>query len=437
MKKLLFILAGITSFSTTLFSQTNVNGVIGSSVTWTTQNSPYIVTGNTVISSNVTITIEPGVTVRFRKNKQLLLRGNLVGLGTVTDTIQFISDTAANQWAGILVDNASYNPNVNLRYLKAVNSNILFNVSSYSAGNSDTLISLVNCVFDKHDRVIDYTSDSPKNHFIYVDSCSITTFSYYFSWTASNMIIKNTKFNGQNCPYGRALYNGTGQATIIDHCEFSGFSDCAVLVGGSITNSTFFGNNYAVSTMGDNDPSLHYNDISNNQNGIAAWNYNVPNSASQITNNKICNTQYNIVKIYSADTYAPNNCWCLNDSALIQAKMMDFFTQANLGIVYFMPFDVSCISATEVVEQQINKKDQFTLFPNPAKGFVNFKLNDLSEGQKTELEILDIQGNIIFKALLTTENNQTAIDLREMSNGVYLLKIKTNSGIQIRKFIKE
>ena len=49
-------------------SQTNVSGGIYSNTTWTFANSPYIVIDTVVVFPNVTLTIEPGVIVKFAKN---------------------------------------------------------------------------------------------------------------------------------------------------------------------------------------------------------------------------------------------------------------------------------------------------------------------------------------------------------------------------------
>ena len=48
-----------------VYGATEVTGVIGSDITWTLANSPYNITGPVLVSSGVTLTIEPGVTVNF------------------------------------------------------------------------------------------------------------------------------------------------------------------------------------------------------------------------------------------------------------------------------------------------------------------------------------------------------------------------------------
>ena len=59
--RLIKIISGLVAFSTVY--ATDVSGVISSNTTWAKANSPYNVTGNILVNSGVTLTIEAGVTV--------------------------------------------------------------------------------------------------------------------------------------------------------------------------------------------------------------------------------------------------------------------------------------------------------------------------------------------------------------------------------------
>ena len=60
MKRLAFI---VFLFYTILFADTNVSGDVSGN--WTLANSPYIATNNLVLQSTDTLTINPGVEIRF------------------------------------------------------------------------------------------------------------------------------------------------------------------------------------------------------------------------------------------------------------------------------------------------------------------------------------------------------------------------------------
>ncbi|MCW4033784.1 MAG: hypothetical protein NWF03_00295 [Candidatus Bathyarchaeota archaeon] len=62
--------------------------MISSDTTWTKANSPYYLTGNLVVSTGVTLTIQSGVTVNMG-GCQLIVNGTLRAKGSSTDLIQF------------------------------------------------------------------------------------------------------------------------------------------------------------------------------------------------------------------------------------------------------------------------------------------------------------------------------------------------------------
>ena len=57
---------------------TEVDGPIISDTTWTLANSPYIVVANVEVWQGVTLTIQPGVVVKFNKDKLLQVNGTLI-----------------------------------------------------------------------------------------------------------------------------------------------------------------------------------------------------------------------------------------------------------------------------------------------------------------------------------------------------------------------
>ncbi len=73
-------------------SGTSVGGIIWENTTWTLENSPYIITDTVQIPANVTLTIEPGVTVTGSGN-MFLVHGRIYAHGTIDDKITFTGGT--------------------------------------------------------------------------------------------------------------------------------------------------------------------------------------------------------------------------------------------------------------------------------------------------------------------------------------------------------
>ena len=103
---LLVLLLGATP---TLLGDTAISASITADTTWTAAGSPYILTGNIAIGgpAGVTLTINPGVTVKFATGSQLLVdyydKGALVANGTSSDPIVFTSNVSATAgaWPGL------------------------------------------------------------------------------------------------------------------------------------------------------------------------------------------------------------------------------------------------------------------------------------------------------------------------------------------------
>ena len=114
MKNILTLLIIVLfSISSKVNAQTNVSGALSSDTTWSLTNSPYIVTGNILVPSGVTLTIEAGVTVKVSSSAVIQNNGTLIAIGTSTDKITFTSNESspsAGDWKYIFFSNTSTDP---------------------------------------------------------------------------------------------------------------------------------------------------------------------------------------------------------------------------------------------------------------------------------------------------------------------------------------
>ena len=81
-----------------------VTGFIASDTTWSPAAcDPYTVTGSIIVQSGVTLTIEPGTTIKFNSLKALTVQGTLIARGTDVSQITFTSNigTAKGDWSYI------------------------------------------------------------------------------------------------------------------------------------------------------------------------------------------------------------------------------------------------------------------------------------------------------------------------------------------------
>tara|TARA_R110002110_G_C13388381_1_gene711749 strand:+ start:103 stop:1533 length:1431 start_codon:yes stop_codon:yes gene_type:complete len=78
--------------------------------------------------------------------------------------------------------------------------------------------------------------------------------------------------------------------------------------------------------------------------------------------------------------------------------------------------------------------NEILLYPNPTNGILNYKtLNN----ENFQLTIFDVTGKIMLKKILNSVNNISQIDISNVKNGMYFVKIETTKGSFAKKIIKE
>ena len=110
---LLTVVSSVFSFASTItvptVKATYVEGTIYLDTVWTLVDSPIVLLNNVTVDSAATLTIEPGVEVRFGGNFSLIVNGGLIADGAKDKMIRFTSNNptpTAGYWGTITFDGA-------------------------------------------------------------------------------------------------------------------------------------------------------------------------------------------------------------------------------------------------------------------------------------------------------------------------------------------
>lgn len=99
----------------------------------------------------------------------------------------------------------------------------------------------------------------------------------------------------------------------------------------------------------------------------------------------------------------------------------------NEAIIYSESGDNCCLGLTDIETPLINV-ESLNIFPNPATKVLNIVGSGI-----TEIQIIDINGNIIYKQKLNKENTQ--IDIQQFTKGFYLLRVFIDQRVITKKLM--
>ena len=88
-------------------------------------------------------------------------------------------------------------------------------------------------------------------------------------------------------------------------------------------------------------------------------------------------------------------------------------------------------STQSIVNNSLN--ESIHIYPNPTKDNLIIEINSTTTNQK--LEILNLVGQTLFTNIIN--NNKTTINISAFPSGVYIIKLYTDNGTIVKKFIKE
>ncbi len=115
---------------------------------------------------------------------------------------------------------------------------------------------------------------------------------------------------------------------------------------------------------------------------------------------------------------------------------LDSNNQANLfyaGSYYYID-DVSVVDCTVGINEIESYKNKIKLMPNPAKDELRI-MSDESGIKK--IEVCDVLNNVMLAESAEVKEKSITINVSNFASGTYFIKVFSNKGIAVKKFVKE
>jgi parallel beta-helix repeat protein len=293
-----FIIISLVFFVKLVFSQMNIPPGDVSGM-WTKENSPYLINGDIFIPLDSTLTIDPGVVIEFQGHYNLNVQGQLLAVGTESDTIVFtVNDTTGfsnlestnGSWRGIsFIYTSSVNDSSKIVYCMLQYGNDI--TSSYpDCGGGAIRVYGFNKLLISHcliERNIANSNDAPTGGGIEItDHSNITV----INCTISRNIAEH---GGGIMIAGNAAPSIINCSIINNHANDSGGGICSWSSGEPLIKNVTISGNTATFGGGINlyqsSPQFINNLIINNQASAAGGILFNGNSHATVINNTICN----------------------------------------------------------------------------------------------------------------------------------------------------
>ncbi|HYV93439.1 MAG TPA: T9SS type A sorting domain-containing protein [Chitinophagales bacterium] len=477
-KKILATFILVTSVCFAVAGQTNVSGGIYTNTTWTSVNSPYIIVDTVVVFPGVTLTIQPGVVVKFANNKRLEIReAKLAALGTVADSITFTSNSLSpiqGIWSSIYLNAGAGTDTLKFNYCNFKYADVALNGNNY---NSNYSLVIKNSVFSYNNTAI--TSNWCNDALI--DSCTfnnnldygirgltnfhvnfckfinngiglskyvfLTTYAYitscdfYYNETGisdlctcvvENCTVKHNQYGISDGPYG-------GSYSVVKNCiiDSNYIAGLTINDGDSIINNKIRYNPIGLTDSMDVfffDNIISKNIIENNDVGIKLFFSFNQVYCNKISNNTTYDLYYSVV--FGSNLNAGNNYWSTFDSMATTAKIYDGYDNISLGLVNFMPLDSEqCYLQNGIATNTISAVPVISLsiFPNPVSNNLTVTLPANILG--TEIKIFNTLGELEYSSSAMAQTID--IDVSTLSRGVHIFQITAGNNISREKFIKQ
>ena len=399
------------------YAQTNVSGGIFSNTTWTVANSPYIVTDDVVVFASVTLTIEPGVIVKFNDAKGLEIRGNMQAIGNSSMPIVFTSSSstpAKGNWEGI----------------KFIN-NLISTLKYIEISYAKTAIHTTDAVYSE----IDFENAFFSYNYTAVYAGKITNY--------TNCRFENNSIGIEWIQYSKMLNcdfsnNAIGIKYVYDteiiHCNFEGNTNVGVIsFRATFIGNTFINNNTGLDIKLFTGSVVTNNLFKNNDIGIKVRG-EAGSPVNGVHDNCLSdNSMYNVVLSDNIGMDLSNNYWGTTDPAQIENGIWHAVDDISLGLIVFSPFDNTCEADTSILtsiaDKSINGPNaQLKCYPNPVyhETTITFWIE---QSGFYSIRLVDLHGRTIKSmedGFFENGNHKIFFQRENWPNGIYFVRLESN-----------
>lgn len=90
------------------------------------------------------------------------------------------------------------------------------------------------------------------------------------------------------------------------------------------------------------------------------------------------------------------------------------------------------------IKPVVSQKHTFIIYPNPGSNFININ-SDIESKSVKSIEMMDHTGKVVYlsQAVDNNEMFSTSINISSLSTGIYLVKINSDGGVLVERFVKE
>ncbi len=79
--------------------------------------------------------------------------------------------------------------------------------------------------------------------------------------------------------------------------------------------------------------------------------------------------------------------------------------------------------------------DMMKVYPNPSSGMITLELSH-DAAADLDIEIFSLNGKIVYRnSLKSVSNVQEQIDLSNVTRGIYMLRVRTEDEVSMRKLV--